>query len=120
MSAQPVHEEPDPRDPQVILERLPERERPTFLRQYRAAVDAAHEPAGYGQLQRILHYWSLVVIAVSQPGYYEAREQARRDIGESVPIEEAYAELMGWSIEDATAWWLEKVEAARLARQNRA
>jgi Family of unknown function (DUF6247) len=62
MSAEPVHvEEPD--DPVVILRDLPERERSQFLRQYHEAVDAAHDPAGYRQLQRLLHAWRLTVAA---------------------------------------------------------
>ena len=36
-----------PADPLVILGDFPERERGEFLRQYRQAVDAAHDPAGY-------------------------------------------------------------------------
>jgi len=43
MTAQPTE---DPSDPLVILRDLPERERAEFLRQYHAAVDAAHDPAG--------------------------------------------------------------------------
>ena len=29
------------------------------------------DPAGYEQLRRMLHVWSLAVVAASQPGYYE-------------------------------------------------
>jgi uncharacterized protein DUF6247 len=61
----------DPVDPLVILRKLPEREREEFLRQYHRAVDAAHDPAGYRQLHRLLHVWSLTAIATRQPGYYE-------------------------------------------------
>jgi hypothetical protein len=68
MTAQPTE---DPADPLVILRDLPEREREEFLRQYHRAVDAAHDPAGYQQLRRLLHVWSLTAVAAQQPGYYE-------------------------------------------------
>ncbi len=68
MTAQPMEESSDPL---VILRDLPERERTEFLRQYHEAVDAAHDPASYEQLRRLLHVWSLTVVAARQPGYYE-------------------------------------------------
>ena len=71
MSAEPVRDEA-PSDPAVILRDLPEQERAEFLRQYHEAVEAARDPAGYGQLRRLLHTWRLIAIATSQPGYYEA------------------------------------------------
>jgi uncharacterized protein DUF6247 len=70
MSAEPVQAE-DPNDPEVILRDLPARERDEFLRQYHQAVDAAHDPAGYRRLQRLLHAWRLTVIATTRAGYYE-------------------------------------------------
>lgn len=70
MSAQPVRED-DPRDPQVILALLPEREHQIFLDGYHAKVDAAHDPAGYRQLQSFLQAWSLRARVVSRPGHYE-------------------------------------------------
>ncbi|MFI0422454.1 DUF6247 family protein [Spongiactinospora sp. 9N601] len=92
MSAQPIHQE-DPRDPQVILRNLPERERPEFLRQYRAAVDAARDDVShYQHLQRLLRHWSLVAIAANRPGYYEAIEEAEAGEGRSVPLEQALAD----------------------------
>ena len=54
MSAESAEVE-DPNDPAVILRDLPEQERAELLRQYHAAVDAAHDPAGYRQLRRLLH-----------------------------------------------------------------
>jgi Family of unknown function (DUF6247) len=51
----------DRRDPLVILQDLPERERALFLRQYHEAVEAAHDPAAYRRLQRVLHVWSFAV-----------------------------------------------------------
>lgn len=40
MTAEPIHDE-DPRDPEQILARLPERERDQFLRECRVAAKAA-------------------------------------------------------------------------------
>ncbi|GAA3039485.1 DUF6247 family protein [Streptosporangium longisporum] len=86
MSAQPV--EDDPHDPQTILRGLPERERPEFLRQYRQALEAARDDmARYQDLGRLLRRWSLVVVAASRPGYYEAIEEAKT--GPGVPLGEA-------------------------------
>jgi hypothetical protein len=90
MSAQPI-EERDPRDPQVILHALPERERDEFLRQYHEAVDAAHDPVGYKQLQRVLHAWSLAAVATNKPGYYEVLEDAKNGVGEYVSWEDTVA-----------------------------
>ncbi|MFF4417443.1 DUF6247 family protein [Streptosporangium sp. NPDC001559] len=86
MSAQPVEE--DPQDPQVILRDLPARERTEFLRQYRAAAEAARDDvARYKDLNRLLYRWHLVVIATTRPGYYEAIQQAKT--GPGVPLMEA-------------------------------
>lgn len=83
MTAQPIE---DPSDPVVILRDPPEREREEFLRQYQAAVDAAHDPAGYEQLRHLLHVWSLTVVAVAQPGYYEELAAARAGTTATVPV----------------------------------
>jgi hypothetical protein len=88
MSAEPVQAE-DPNDPAVILRDLPARERAQFLRQYREAVDAAHDPASYQQLQRLLHVWRLTVIAAGQPGYYEVLEAVRGGTARTIPADEA-------------------------------
>ncbi|WP_433520049.1 DUF6247 family protein (plasmid) [Nonomuraea sp. CA-143628] len=91
MSAQPVFED-DPQDPAVILASLPARERPEFLRQYREAAQAAlRDVSQYRALRRLLHRWSLAVIATNQPGYYEAIEEAKRGAGQSIPLDEAVA-----------------------------
>ena len=94
----------DPADPLVILRDLPEREREEFLRQYHRAVDAAHDPAGYQQLRRVLYVWRLTAIAVGQPGYYEEIAAARAGIATTVPVTEAIPE------------WAERVAAARNRR----
>ncbi|MGA2830638.1 MAG: DUF6247 family protein [Streptosporangiaceae bacterium] len=91
MTAQPVE---DPSDPLVILRDLPERERAEFLCQYHAAVDAAHDPAGYEQLRRMLHVWSLTVVAAGQPGYYEELAAVRDGTAPTVPVTEA---IPGWA-----------------------
>jgi hypothetical protein len=88
MTAQPVHQE-DPQDPEVILRDLPQREREHFLSEYHAAVDKAHELAGYRALRQLLRRWSLTVVATNQPGYYEAIEDAKNGVGRYVPLEDA-------------------------------
>jgi uncharacterized protein DUF6247 len=100
MSAELVQAD-DPNDPEVILRDLPERERAQFLRQYHEAVDAAHDPAGYRQLQRLLHAWRLTVIATSRAGYYEDLEAVRNGTAHTVPAEEAIPD------------WHERLAAAR-------
>jgi hypothetical protein len=92
MSAEPAGVE-DPNDPEVILRDLPERERAQFLGQYREAVDAARDPVGYRQLQRLLHAWRLTVIAASRAGYYEELEAVRSGTARTIPAEEA---IPGW------------------------
>jgi Family of unknown function (DUF6247) len=92
MTAQPME---DPSDPLVILRDLPDREREEFLRQYHLAVDAAHDPAGYEQLRRMLHVWSLTVIAASHPGYYEELAAVRDGTVPSVPVTEAIPDWAG-------------------------
>ena len=92
MSAEPAEVE-DPNDPAVILRDLPERERAEFLRQYHAAVDAAHDPAGYRQLQQLLHAWRLTAIAASRDGYYEELAAVRSGTAQARPAEEV---VPGW------------------------
>jgi hypothetical protein len=82
-------EQEDSLDPERILRVLPEGERAAFLIQYRRAVDAAHDPAGWKDLQRFLRLWALRAIAVAQPGYYEAWEAARTGMGGGMPLEDA-------------------------------
>jgi hypothetical protein len=100
MSADPVQVE-DPNDPEVILRDLPEQERAQFLRQYHEAVDAAHDPAGYRRLQRLLHVWGLTVIATSRVGYYDELEAVQSGTAHAMPAEEAIPD------------WLERLTAAR-------
>jgi hypothetical protein len=89
MSAEPV-EVDDMNDPEVILRDLPERERAEFRRQYHEAIDAAHDPVAYRQLQRLLHAWRLTVIATSRAGYYEELAAVRNGGAQTRPAEEAF------------------------------
>jgi hypothetical protein len=103
MAAELIQDE-DPNDPQVILRDLPERERAQFLHQYHEAVDAAHDPAGYRSLRRLLYAWRLTAIATRSDGYYEELEAARNGTARTVPAEEA---IPGWQ---------ERLAAARTSR----
>jgi hypothetical protein len=96
--AQPTE---DDTDPLVILHDLHERECEEFLRQYHRAVDAAHDPAGYQHLRRLLRAWSLTVIAAGQAGYYEELAAARARTVTTVPVTDAIPD------------WAERVAAAR-------
>ena len=100
MSAEPVQVD-DPNDPEVILRDLPEWERAEFLCQYHEAVDAAHDPVGYRQLQRLLHAWRLTVIASSRAGYYEELAAVQNGRAQTRPAEEAFPD------------WQERLAAAR-------
>lgn len=84
MSAEVVQVD-DPNDPAVILRDLPEQERAEFLRQYHQAVDAAHDPAGYPQLQRLLHVWRLTVTATTRVGYYEELDAVQNGTAQTTP-----------------------------------
>ena len=91
MSALPAEPPPreDPVDPERILADLPDRERETFLAEYRRAVDGAHDPAGWPELRRFLRLWAWRAIAVAKPGYYEARERTRAGTGGGMLLEDA-------------------------------
>ena len=104
MAAEPVQRE-DPDDPDVIMRYLPEREHAQFLRQYHQAVDAAHDPAGYRLLRRLLHAWRLTAIAASRPGYYEELDAVRNGTARTVPADVA---VPGWQ---------ERIAAARFEGQ---
>jgi hypothetical protein len=101
VTAQPTD---DPADPLVILRDLPEREREEFLRQYHRAIDDAHDPAGYQNLRRLLHVWSLTAIAAGQPGYYEELAAARAGTATTVPITDAIPD------------WAERAAGAKVRR----
>jgi hypothetical protein len=91
----------DPSDPLMILRDLPEREREEFLLQYHQAVDAAHDPAGYQRLRRLLHVWSLTAVAAGQPGYYEELAAARAGTATTALVTDAIPD------------WAERMAAAK-------
>jgi DNA-binding CsgD family transcriptional regulator len=108
-------------DPLVILRDLPEREREEFLRQYQT-VNAAHDPAGYQRMRRLLYVWSLTAIAARQPGYYEElaaigmvafAERARRELIATGEV------VRSRSAEAATTLTAQEALIARLARDGR-
>jgi hypothetical protein len=88
MAAQPAEQYEDPLDPLRILRELPSRERTNFLAAYREALDGARDPAGWGQLRRVLRIWSGMVIAASRPGFYEAQEAALTGTGGGMLLED--------------------------------
>ena len=83
MTAEPVPRHLDPHDPQAILADLAEDEREFFLSQYEERARAALDPAGYGELHRMLRLWRFHADAAREPGYREAREAAHRPASES-------------------------------------
>jgi hypothetical protein len=91
MSALPLDppQQEDPFDPERILRSLPDRERETFLAEYRRALDEAHDPAGWPELRRFLRLWAWRAVAVAEPGYYEAWEQASAGAGGGMLLEDA-------------------------------
>jgi hypothetical protein len=76
MSAQPAAERPGP-EPDDIMRRLPSDQRESFLHDYRAALDAAHETWRYRQLQAVLQLWHLRATAYEQPDYSQRAAEAR-------------------------------------------
>jgi hypothetical protein len=91
VSELPLDDGPAARDPETILRRLPDAERESFLREYRAGLDAAHEVWRYRQLQEVLTRWNLVAITTSQPGYAEALAEARSPVVPGENIDEITA-----------------------------
>jgi hypothetical protein len=79
----------DPPDPERILRSLTERERATFLAEYRLALDDARDPAGWPELLRFLRLWGWRAIAVAEPGYYEAWDRVRAGAGGGMLLEDA-------------------------------
>jgi hypothetical protein len=88
MAAEPAEHYEDPLDPQRILRELPGRERANFLAAYREALDGARDPAGWGNLRRVLRLWSGMVIATNRPGFYEAQEAALAGTGGGMLLED--------------------------------
>jgi hypothetical protein len=128
MSAQPIHQEPDPQDPESILAVLPEQEHEVFLAEIRQAAHAVGDDiTAYRFFKKLLRDWSVrarVTRAALErnPNYYEDLEAARREAetnpGGGMPIEEFIAQHKGITLDEATGYWNSKVEEARLARQS--
>ena len=55
---------------------------------YREALDGARDPAGWGNLRRVLRLWSGMAIAVNRPGFYEAQEAALAGTGGGMLLED--------------------------------
>ena len=88
MVAEPVEYHEDPLDPQRILRELSNQERANFLAAYREALDGARDPAGWGNLRRVLRLWSGTAIATNRPGFYEAQEVALTRTGGGMLLED--------------------------------
>lgn len=97
MTALPVDpaQQEDPLDPERILRSLPERERETFLAEYRQAVDEARDPARWADLRRFLRLWAWRAVAVAEPGYYQARDRARAGTGGGMLLADALRQHPG-------------------------
>ncbi|SDQ03156.1 DUF6247 family protein [Thermostaphylospora chromogena] len=92
MSAQPAEPHPIGYDPDEILARLPERYRPAFLADYRAAmVAAAHETWRWHDLTKTLRLWHLRSLTYSASGYEQARADAAAGVP-GVPVEQVIPE----------------------------
>jgi hypothetical protein len=90
MPAEQPHE--DPRDPQVILRNLPEREQDTFRTEYRRRADAAaRDPREWAELDRFLKLWSMRVTVVNRPGFYEAQAAADAGTARGMSLDEVVA-----------------------------
>jgi Family of unknown function (DUF6247) len=88
LPADPPQQE-DPLNPERILRSLPERERETFLAEYRRAVDDARDPTRWPELRRFLRLWAWRAVAVTEPGYYEAWDGARTGTGGGMLLADA-------------------------------
>ncbi|WP_131739470.1 DUF6247 family protein [Actinomadura roseirufa] len=129
MSAQPLHEEPDPQDPAVILRTLPARERVAFQAEYRERAQAAADDiARFPDLRAFLQRWALRASLMSRdpdrrPGLYEEidalAEEVRAGTAETFPIQDVIAERFGLTPDEAEAFWQERLTAAQGARDNR-
>lgn len=101
MAAEPLPDVPeDPEDPRVILRGLPEREREPWLAQYREALEAARDPAGFPRLTLVLRVGRLRAAACGSPGFYERTGPAR-------------AREPGTPAEDIFPDWDQQLAAAR-------
>jgi hypothetical protein len=58
-------------------------------------VDAAHDPGGCRQLQRLLRAGRLTVIATTRAGYYEELEAVQNGTAETTGAEQVFPRLAG-------------------------
>jgi len=93
MTAEPLGH--DPLDPEDILRRLPHDERERFIRDYRSALDAAHELWRYRQLQEVLRLWHMRATAFASPDFAVRARQART--GDPAVFISADDAIPGWS-----------------------
>jgi hypothetical protein len=101
LPADPPPAEPDPLDPDRILRTLPAAERETFPAGYRRELEAAHDTARWPELRRFLRLWAFRVIAMTQPGYFEAREAARTGTSKGgLPMDYAMQMLRDGTLDD--------------------
>ena len=84
----------NPDDPVEILRLLPEIYRAQFLSEYDQAVDEAHRPEHFRELQELLRFWRLRALAYTSPGY-EDRLAAARD-GDPAEFSPAAQVVRGW------------------------
>ncbi|SPT64512.1 DUF6247 family protein [Actinomadura madurae] len=95
MTAEPLNHDHGPLDPEDILRRLPHDERERFIRDYRSALDAAHELWRYRQLQEVLRLWHMRATAYSRPDFADRARQART--GDPNTFTDAAEAIPGWS-----------------------
>src|SRR3954451_13836986 len=73
---EPVGPEDPGDDTAAIFDVLTPSHRPQFRAEYDQALDAAHDPARFKQVQSLLRRWRLRAIAYARPGYEEAVQDA--------------------------------------------
>jgi hypothetical protein len=85
----------DPLDPQRILGDLPESEQGIFLAEYRRALDGARDPKGWEGLGKVLRLWRFRAAVANDPGYWQAREEARTGTGGGMTLEDYLRQRRG-------------------------
>ena len=82
-------------DPQPILRDLPEDQRDAFTADCRQALDQAQDPARWDDLEKVLRLWRYRATVMKDPGYWQAREQARTGTGEWISLEDYLRQRRG-------------------------
>lgn len=89
VSAQPIHGAAGGDDPAAIHNALRPELRAQFLREYKAAAQAAAEDLdAYGDLVRLLRLWRGRAVMDSRPGAAERAAAAQAPRPDTVPIED--------------------------------